>query len=78
MLREIAIELKRSYVSVKDKVGRMAKATKVLIPEVPKVEFEEKPKFVMAKCLKCLKQFESYDPRKNRICGRCKSNEGWS
>jgi transposase len=79
MLREIAIKLNRSYVSVKDKIGRMAKATKVAPPpEVPKVEFEEKPKFVMAKCLKCLKQFESYDPRKNRICGRCKSNEGWS
>jgi DNA-binding CsgD family transcriptional regulator len=78
-LREIAIELKRSYTSVKDKVGRMAKATKVVPPpEVPEIEFEEKPRFAMAKCLKCLKQFESYDPRKNRICARCKSNEGWS
>ena len=76
--REIALELKRSYVSVKDKVGRMAKNTPTKYKNLPEIEFEEKPRFAMAKCLKCLKQFESYDPRKNRICGRCKSNEGWS
>jgi DNA-binding CsgD family transcriptional regulator len=76
--REIALELKRSYVSVKDKVGRMAKNSLTKHKKPSEIEFEEKPRFVAVKCLKCLKQFESYDPRKNRICGRCKSNEGWS
>jgi transposase len=76
-LREIAIALKRSYVSVKDKVGRLAKA-KDEPKKVFQIDFEKKPKFVLAKCLKCLKMFDSYDPRKNRICARCKSSEGWS
>jgi hypothetical protein len=76
-LREIAIALKRSYVSVKDKIGRLAKA-KDEPKRVFQIDFEEKPKFVLAKCLKCLKMFDSYDPRKNRICARCKSSEGWS
>lgn len=76
--REIALELRRSYVSVKDKVGRMAKSIPTKCKNLSEIEFEEKPKFVAVKCLKCLKQFESYDPRKNRICVRCKSSEGWS
>jgi DNA-binding CsgD family transcriptional regulator len=29
------------------------------------------------KCLKCLILFDSYDPRRNRICVRCKGNEDW-
>lgn len=77
-LREIAIALERSYVSVKDKVGRLAKSKLSEPQRAPEVEFNEKPKFVPSKCLKCLKIFDSYDPRKNRICARCKSNEGWS
>lgn len=76
-IRDIAIKLKRSYVSVKDKVGRLSK-TKVVKPkQEPEIELEEVPKFFPAKCLRCLRIFDSYDPRKNRICARCKSNEGW-
>ena len=77
-VREIAIKLGRSYVSVKDKIGRLAKAKVVQPEKVPEIEFEEIQKFFPSKCLKCLKIFDSYDPRKNRICARCKSNEGWS
>jgi DNA-binding CsgD family transcriptional regulator len=76
--REIALKMKRSYVSVKDKVGRLSKIKPIEPEKEPEIKFEKKPKFVASKCLKCLKMFESYDPRKNRICARCKSNEGWS
>jgi DNA-binding CsgD family transcriptional regulator len=77
-IREAAIELGRSYVSVKDKVNRLANAANVELKKVPEVEFDEKPKFFSVKCLQCLRPFESYDLRRNRICVRCKSNEGWS
>jgi DNA-binding CsgD family transcriptional regulator len=38
---------------------------------------KEKPANNRVKCLKCLGTFDSYDPRRNRICVRCKGNEDW-
>ena len=77
-IREAATELGRSYVSVKDKVNRLNGASKAEPQKEPEVQFDERPKFFSVKCLQCLRPFESYDPRRNRICARCKSNEGWS
>ncbi len=84
-LREIADKLNRTYVSVKDKVGRLSRygehPRKEGAPQ-PAPEKKAPPRaapitVTRVKCLKCLSTFESYDPRRNRICGRCKSNEDW-
>lgn len=82
-LREISQKLERTYVSVKDKVNRLSKnGENARQPAIRKPAIaraiEEKAAAANVKCLKCLKAFESYDPKLNRICARCKDREDWS
>ena len=82
-LREISQKLERTYVSVKDKVNRLSKnGENARQPAIRKPAIaraiEGKAAAASVKCLKCLKAFESYDPRRNRICARCKDREDWS
>ena len=82
-LREISQKLERTYVSVKDKVNRLSKSGEnarqpvIRKPAIPRA-IEAKAASASVKCLKCQKAFESYDPRRNRICARCKDREDWS
>ena len=82
-LHEISEKLERSYVSVKDKVNRLAKSGEnarqpaIRKPAIARAT-EEKAAAASVKCLKCQKAFDSYDPRRNRICARCKDREDWS
>lgn len=92
---EIATKLNRTYVSVKDKIGRIARCGEDArvngvvawrpVPPDPDLKNDEmllaiqkeKTTSNRVKCLKCLNRFDSYDPRRNRICVRCKGNEDW-
>jgi hypothetical protein len=81
-LREISTKLNRSYVSVKDKVNRLSRSGEnARQPSTQKRviarDIKEKAGKASVKCLKCLSLFDSYDPRRNRICVRCKGNEDW-
>jgi hypothetical protein len=81
-LREISTKLNRSYVSVKDKVNRLSRSGEnARQPSTQKRviarDIKEKAGKASVKCLKCLNLFDSYDPRRNRICARCKGNEDW-
>ena len=95
-LREIAIKMNRTYISVKDKVGRISRSgedTRVngVVPWRPKPPDpdlqhdpmlaaiqKEKTTTTRVKCLKCLGAFSSFDPKRNRICQRCKGNQDWT
>jgi hypothetical protein len=85
-IRQIAEKLDRNYASVKDKVARLWRGGESprkkgdappLPPRQPRV-VKEQPNTSRVKCLKCLKAFDSYDPRRNRICARCKDREDWN
>jgi hypothetical protein len=85
-IREIAAALDRNYASVKDKVSRLWRGGEsprekgiaaALPPRQPRV-VKEKPNTTRVKCLKCQNGFDSYDPKRNRICARCKDREDWN
>ena len=85
-IREIADKLDRNYASIKDKVSRLWRGGEsprekgmaaALTPRQPRVT-KEKPTTTRVKCLKCQNGFDSYDPKRNRICARCKDREDWN
>ena len=85
-IREIAAALDRNHASVKDKVSRLWRGGEsprekgiaaALPPRQPRV-VKEKPTTTRVKCLKCQNGFDSYDPKRNRICARCKDREDWN